>query len=284
MADINQPYVAKNREYDFWNLWENLEATAKALSYLGIRVLTYDYTNASDVELLITGLLANIDSLIEAAKVVQDFSRPITEEILTASLYLKNRMFQCKSDLVSCFDGSEDGIGFHHPRNIYDRTIPHLMHITQKYSTIFDNLRFKVEAISLMKTEEPTDDSAIGTPTKEQPWDKHDPNYIPIKEAVTDAKKKGRKISVSTLSRKLTPDGSMRYMRKYTKNGKPSRCRVHIADFRKNQETLPIINDQFSEEAFEGRQSEIKKEKKTKGILPDQDEGYNKLAKKILKQ
>jgi len=122
------------------------------------------------------------------------------------------------------------------------------------------------------------------TDTKEQTWDKNNPDYMGTTEAVKDAKDKGRKTSVPSLSRKLTSDGHIRYMRKYTKTGKPSRSKVHIGDFRDYLKTLPLIDDAFSEEAFKERQSEIKDKKKTQGQSPGQDEGYNKLAKKILKQ
>ncbi len=118
---------------------------------------------------------------------------------------------------------------------------------------------------------------------KEQPWKDGNPHYMPITEAVDEAKRKGRKISVPTLSRMLTPDGPMRYMRKYSEDGKPSRCRIHIVEFRKYLKTLSLIDDPFSEEAFERRQSEIRSEKPKK-MRHDSDEGYEKLAKRISKQ
>lgn len=102
-------------------------------------------------------------------------------------------------------------------------------------------------------------------PGKEQPWDKDNPNYMPISDAVKDAKRKGRRVSVTTLSRSLTPDGEMRYMRKYTPQGKPSRCRVHIGDFRQHRKTLASSDDPFSEEAFKARQEDIRKQKVAKG-------------------
>lgn len=118
---------------------------------------------------------------------------------------------------------------------------------------------------------------------KEQSWNDNDPDYMGITEAVDEAKRKGRKISVPTLSRMLTPDGPMRYMRKYTEDGKPSRCKVYIVEFRKYLKTLSLIDDPFSEEAFERRKSEIRS-KKAKEIRYDSDEGYKKLAKRIVKQ
>ena len=153
--------MAEDREHDFWNLLDNLKATVAVLAKLNYRALAYarDYTKAFEVEGLITGLLANIKSLIEAAKAVQDVSRPITEEILTVSLCLRNKMFQYQSDLRRCMDGSKDDIGVFRPRNIYDRIIPHVSDIAQEYSTIFHNLRFKVEAESEMQKQQSTEES-----------------------------------------------------------------------------------------------------------------------------
>jgi hypothetical protein len=153
--------MAEDREYDFYTLLENLKITVTILAELDISTLVYarDYTKAFKVESLITGLLANIKSLIEAAKAVQDVSRPITEEILTVSLCLRNKMFQYQSDLRRCMDGSKDDIGVFRPRNIYDRIIPHVSDIAQEYSTIFHNLRFKVEAESEMQKQQSTEES-----------------------------------------------------------------------------------------------------------------------------
>ena len=60
--------------------------------------------------------------------------------------------------------------------------------------------------------------------SKEQPWDDDAPEYIPLTEAV---KLTGGLISVQRLSRRLTPTGEMRYMRK------GQRCKVHLGDFRR---------------------------------------------------
>jgi len=173
--------MAEDREHDFWNLRENLQAMVAILDRLYIRLPLYadDYTKAFDVELQITDLLANIDSLKEAAKAVQDVSRPITEEILTASLCLRNRMFQYQFDLRRCMDGSEDGIAVHHPRNIYSHTIPHVRNKAQEYSAIFDNLRFKVEAESEMQKQQSTEES------QEEPgWADNEPEVIEIDMAL----------------------------------------------------------------------------------------------------
>jgi|GEM_PF-3621139 len=63
------------------------------------------------------------------------------------------------------------------------------------------------------------------TQTAEQPWDAEDKGYLPASEAVvlfTDGK-----LPMSTLSKKLKPDGPIKYMRSPN-----HRCRVHIGDFR----------------------------------------------------
>jgi len=119
---------------------------------------------------------------------------------------------------------------------------------------------------------------------KEQRWDKNDRDYMAITEAVEDAKKKGRRLSVPTLSRKLTPDGQMRYMVKYAKSRKPSRRKVHIGDFRTFVKTLPLIDDPFSEEAFERRKVETRKEKEAKGEHRGKREGLVRLLKDTIAQ
>jgi hypothetical protein len=122
------------------------------------------------------------------------------------------------------------------------------------------------------------------TEGKEQLWDKNNTDYMGTTEAARIAKDKGRKISVVTLGRRLIPEGQLRYMRSYNSEGKPTRSRVHRGDFMQYIKTLPILRDEFSEDAFDERQSMIKAEKKTQGKLPDINNGYNKLAKKIYKQ
>ena len=64
--------------------------------------------------------------------------------------------------------------------------------------------------------------------TKEQPWADDAPEYLPLKEA---RKLIDNRLSLSTLSKLLVPDGEMRYMRKYGKTGRSTRCKVHIGDF-----------------------------------------------------
>jgi hypothetical protein len=118
------------------------------------------------------------------------------------------------------------------------------------------------------------------TLTKEEFWDKDNPDYMGITEAVEEAKKRGRRLSVPTLSRKLTPDGQMRYMVKYAKSGNPSRRKVHIGDFRTYLKTVPLADDPFSEEAFARRQTEIRREKEAKGKHRSKREGLERLLKK----
>lgn len=60
---------------------------------------------------------------------------------------------------------------------------------------------------------------------KEQPWVNDAPEYLPLSEArkLTD-----NRLSLPTLSKLLTPNGEIRYMRK-----RGVGCKLHVADFRK---------------------------------------------------
>lgn len=60
--------------------------------------------------------------------------------------------------------------------------------------------------------------------SKKQPWKNDTPDYMPLSEAIVNLA--DNKPKLSTLSKKITPDGSIRYMR----HGQ--RCKVHIGDFR----------------------------------------------------
>ena len=60
--------------------------------------------------------------------------------------------------------------------------------------------------------------------SKEVPWNKNDPEYLLISKAL-DLHDAG--MSLSKLSKMLTPDGPMRYMRAPSKK----RCKVHLQDF-----------------------------------------------------
>jgi hypothetical protein len=61
--------------------------------------------------------------------------------------------------------------------------------------------------------------------SKEQPWADDAPEHLPLTEA---RKLIDDRLSLSTLSKWLTPDGEIRYMRK-----KGVGCKVHVADFRR---------------------------------------------------
>lgn len=58
---------------------------------------------------------------------------------------------------------------------------------------------------------------------KEQPWDENNPDYMSASDAV--AKLADGKISLSEISKRITPDGNVHYMRR------GHRRRVHIGDF-----------------------------------------------------
>jgi len=62
-----------------------------------------------------------------------------------------------------------------------------------------------------------------GRESMEQPCALKDPNYLPLKEA---RKLIDDRFSLSTLSKLVTPDGEIRYMRKPGVG-----CRLHVADF-----------------------------------------------------
>ncbi len=72
-------------------------------------------------------------------------------------------------------------------------------------------------------------DAVVQASTKEVPWADDAPEYLPLLEAskLTDGR-----LSTQTLSKLCKPDGEVRYMRKYGKTGRSTRCKVHIGDFR----------------------------------------------------
>jgi len=61
------------------------------------------------------------------------------------------------------------------------------------------------------------------TKSKEVPWSDNDANYMPLEKAIITFA--GSKIPLSTLSKKIKPDGTILYMRK------GQRCKVHIGEF-----------------------------------------------------
>jgi len=87
--------------------------------------------------------------------------------------------------------------------------------------------RHSVELPESMQQDAP-DEAAenieIDSLTKEQQWRNNTPDYMLLSKAIVTFA--GGKPAVSTLSKKITPDGPIRYMRKR------QRCKVHIGDFR----------------------------------------------------
>ena len=87
-------------------------------------------------------------------------------------------------------------------------------------------------------------DSQIREKTsKEQPWRDDTVDYMPLSEAIV--RLADNKIPLPTLSKKIKPDGPMRYMRK------GQRCRVHIADFRQYVKKHYVTSDSAGEIADE---------------------------------
>ena len=140
------------------NLSNNLRATGEFLShmYYCFFAQTGDYTNtnAADMNSQITGLLANIESLIEAAQAVQYVSSSTTREVLKTSVALKDTMRKYKHDLERGIGGSEDNIGIDRPSVIYPRAFKSIMKRAKQSCSDLRNLESEVEAVSLMKTEE----------------------------------------------------------------------------------------------------------------------------------
>ena len=90
-------------------------------------------------------------------------------------------------------------------------------------------------------------------------WDQKDPNYIPASEAIVTFTES--KLPLYKLSKMLTPDGAIRYMRK-----RP-RCRVHIGDFRTwahKEYPLDSVREQIADDVLAdraARQSKIDRHK-----------------------
>jgi hypothetical protein len=80
-------------------------------------------------------------------------------------------------------------------------------------------------------------DKASKIESKEQLWLDDAPDYIMNSDAIKLAEFANRRLSLSTLSKLLEPDGPIRYMRKR----RPLRCKVHIGDFVAFMKTLPQI-------------------------------------------
>lgn len=66
--------------------------------------------------------------------------------------------------------------------------------------------------------------------SREVAWDDKNPDYMSLSEAIV--KFTDNKLSLPTVSKRLKPNGPVRYMRK------GRRCRVHVSDFRKDVKDL----------------------------------------------
>lgn len=97
----------------------------------------------------------------------------------------------------------------------------------------------------------------------EVPWDDDNPDYMLNSEAITTFT--GSKMPLSKLSKLLTPDGPMHYMRK------GQRCKVHIGEFR-NYASKQYVSDEIANEIAdevladrEARRKVIDRKKKRTG-------------------
>ena len=117
------------------------------------------------------------------------------------------------------------------------------------------------ESIQQDAPDEAAEDIEIDSLTKEQQWRNNTPDYMLLSKAIVTLA--GGKPAVSTLSKKITPDGPIRYMRK------GRRCKVHIGDFRdfikKRYPTLEFANE-IADEVLADREAmreKIDRQKKT---------------------
>jgi len=136
-----------------------------------------------------------------------------------------------------------------------------LSEFKEKYDSTLEDLTAKLEVeIEYPALKEQAKQSGVeqgeSDKNKEQPWRDDAPEYITNTEAtkLTDGK-----LSLSRLSKILTPEGQIRYMRK------GQRCQVHLQDFRAYAKMLG--EDMFSERAFEAyfKQTEACKEQIDQG-------------------
>jgi hypothetical protein len=97
------------------------------------------------------------------------------------------------------------------------------------------------------------------TESKEQPWDEDDLDYMSNSEAITTFT--NSKMPLSTLSKLLTPDGPIRYMRK------GQRAKVHIGDFREyaKEHYIPdALANEIADEVLANREAQKEQMKRRK--------------------
>lgn len=114
--------------------------------------------------------------------------------------------------------------------------------------------------------------------------------YIPSSRAIDLAKSMGRKLSLSTLTKKAVEGGVIRYKQKLSKTGRPYRKDVHLEDFKKYIEKLPKLDtavlwrkeleDYVSDTENERKAIHNEKEVKHTKSNP-KTSGYERLAKKL---
>jgi len=141
--NLNKPQIIP-KEHNLYNLQDRLNATADTLAGIEMKISCYigDHTKANEALRLITELLATIKSLTGEAKAVQGFLCPISQDILTSLVELRDKMSQWRCSL----EDSQGGNGVC-SRSLYNTAIPSIISTASKYSTIIRSIGWKVKAI-----------------------------------------------------------------------------------------------------------------------------------------
>lgn len=165
----------------------------------------------------------------------------------------KNLLYRARNINIKSFRGSRDW---------------RLLELASKQA---NELGKELERIAESLKEAKQEPKPIAEPVKrEVPWNTNDKAFLEASKAIQLAEHFNRKIALPQLSIKLKPDGPVTYMRLYTKDGKPRRCRVHICEFLEFLQGLPKIKpdgNDITDEALEEYMADVwakKEETKTK--------------------
>jgi hypothetical protein len=118
-----------------------------------------------------------------------------------------------------------DAGSYYHQQYVYD-TCLYPEEIGEFEWSVPNELRLLREKAKLLINQKPAETKKEKQTNggKKQSWEDDAVDYMLLSEAIV--KFAGNKPAVSTLSKKITPNGSIRYMRR------GRRCKVHIGDFR----------------------------------------------------
>jgi hypothetical protein len=151
------------------------------------------------------GAYGNLEAYLSSMAVVSEIKAPVIHEALGRAYGMRIYPFQLmESEEVR---RAIDGFG-----PLVTETQSALMKLTEQQTASTDNVSRDSQA-------------AWRENTVERPWADDAAEYLPLSEA---AKLIDGRLSLSTLSKWLTPKGEIRYMRK-----KGCGCKVHVADFRR---------------------------------------------------